>query len=105
MIVAHVQFPVNVTDKNDFINKMAATTAKYEGLKGLVRKYYMLNESGDRASGLYLWESRADAEAWYNDDWQNYMREAWGEAAQIDYFDCLIVVDNELVKTTVTEAA
>ena len=38
MIVARVQFPVNVSDKEDFIKKMAATTPKYEGMAGLTRR-------------------------------------------------------------------
>ncbi|MEH6639349.1 MAG: YdhR family protein [Porticoccaceae bacterium] len=105
MIVAHVQFPINTPDQNEFIKKMASTTSKYEGLAGLVRKYYMISENGKRASGLYLWESKQAAEAWYNDDWQKYMLDAWGEPAQIDYFDCPIIVDNEIPKTTVRDVA
>ncbi len=105
MIVAHVQFPINTPDQNEFIKKMAATTSKYEGLAGLVRKYYMISENGKRAGGLYLWESKQAAEAWYNDEWQKYMLDAWGEPAQIDYFDCPIIVDNEIPKTTVRDVA
>ena len=103
MIVAHVQFPVNIADKKAFIDQMAATTPKYEGLDGLIRKYYMLGEDGDRASGLYLWESKEKAEAWYNDEWMQYMTEAWGEAPKINFSDCPIVVDNEINKTTLAE--
>jgi len=54
---------VNIADKKAFIDQMSATTPKYEGLDGLIRKYYLIGESGDRASGLYLWESKEKAEA------------------------------------------
>ena len=67
MIVVRVQFPVNVSNKEDFIKKMAATTPKYEGLDGLTRKYYVMNDEGKQAGGIYLWETREHAEAWYND--------------------------------------
>ena len=105
MIAARVQFPVNVVDKEDFIKKMAATTPKYEGLAGLTRKYYVMTDEGKNAGGIYLWESKAQAEAWYNDDWLQYMTEAWGEPPLIEYRDCPIVVDNELAKVVTKDAA
>jgi Putative mono-oxygenase ydhR len=105
MIVARVQFPINVPDKAEFIKKMAATTPKYEGLAGLTRKYYVMAEDGGHAGGIYLWETREQAEAWYNDDWLKYMTEAWGEAPLLEYLDCPIVVDNELSKITTKDAA
>ena len=105
MIVARVQFPVNVSDKDEFIKKMAATTPKYEGLAGLVRKYYVMTEDSSQAGGIYLWESKDKAEAWYNDDWKKYMTEAWGEAPLLEYLDCPIVVDNELSKVVSKDAA
>ena len=40
-----------------------STAPKYRGLKGLLRKTYCLSEDGARACGIYLWESRADAES------------------------------------------
>lgn len=105
MIVVRVQFPVNVADKEDFIKKMAGTTPKYEGLAGLIRKYYVMTEEGQNAGGIYLWESKARAEAWYNDDWLQYMTEAWGEPPLIEYLECPIVVDNELAKVITKDAA
>ena len=54
MIVAQVRFPIAVADQQKFIDQMAATTPKYEGLDGLIRKYYMIAEDGNSACGLYL---------------------------------------------------
>jgi hypothetical protein len=105
MIVVRVQFPVNVPDSKEFIKKMNATTPKYKGLSGLTRKYYVISEDGKHAGGIYLWESRAQAESWYNDDWITYMTEAWGEAPLLEYLDCPIVVDNELSKVVTQDAA
>ena len=39
-----------------------ATAPKYMGLAGLVSKNYFLTEDGARAGGIYIWESRADAD-------------------------------------------
>jgi hypothetical protein len=105
MIVARVQFPIKVADKTEFIKKMAATTPKYEGLAGLTRKYYVMSEDGTHAGGIYLWETKQQAEAWYNDEWMKYMTEAWGEAPLLEYLDCPIVVDNELAKVVRKDAA
>jgi hypothetical protein len=38
-----------------------STAPKYLGKPGLVRKHYYITEVGDRAGGIYLWESKADA--------------------------------------------
>lgn len=105
MIVARVQFPVNVPDKDEFIKKMAATTPKYEGMAGLTRKYYVMSEDGKFAGGIYLWETKGQAEAWYNDEWRAYMTEAWGEPPVLEYLDCPIVVDNETAKVITKDAA
>ena len=104
MIVAQVQFPIGSADKQAFVDQMAATTPKYEGLDGLVRKYYMINEDGKSGCGLYLWQSREKADAWYSEEWIAYMTKAWGEAPEIIFFDCPIVVDNENNTTTVEAA-
>ena len=105
MIVVRVQFPVKVSNKDEFIKKMAATTPKYEGMEGLTRKYYVMNDEGDQAGGIYLWETREQAEAWYNAEWVKYMTEAWGEAPLLEYLDCPIVVDNDMDKVITKNAA
>jgi len=105
MIVVRVQFPVNVPDKEEFIKKMAATTPKYEGMDGLTRKYYVMSDDGKQAGGIYLWETRQHAEAWYDAEWTKYMTEAWGEAPLVEYLDCPIVVDNDMDKVITKNAA
>lgn len=95
MIVVRVQFPVTTDDIEGLKKKMLATAPKYEGLDGLTRKYYVMTEDNKAAGGIYLWESREKAEAWYNDEWTRYMTEAWGEPPLVEYLDCPIVVDNE----------
>ncbi|HZW72537.1 MAG TPA: monooxygenase, partial [Caldimonas sp.] len=41
------------------------TAPRYRDVPGLVRKAYVLSEDGATACGVYLWKSRADAEAMY----------------------------------------
>ena len=71
----------------------------HEKLDGLIRKYYLMSEDGQTAGGIYLWESKAKAEAWYNAEWVKNMTAAWGEAPMLEYLDCPVVVDAARVIT------
>ncbi len=94
MIIAHVRFPVPATNRAEFEQKLHASIVKYEKLDGLIRKYYIMTEDGKTAGGIYLWESKAKAQAWYTDEWAKNMTAAWGQAPMLEYLDCPIVVDS-----------
>lgn len=71
-----------------------STAPKYLGLPGLLRKCYVLSEDGRTAGGVYLWESRAEAEALYTEDWRRFVREKYGTEPTVSYFDSPVIVDN-----------
>lgn len=71
-----------------------STAPKYLGKPGLVRKHYYITESGDRAGGIYLWESKAAAEACYTHDWKAMVTEKYGVAPDILYAEVPVSVDN-----------
>jgi len=80
----------------------AGTAPKYRGIKGLIRKYYLLSEDGKTAGGVYLWETREAAQSKYDADWYAFIREKYGVDPQVTYFDSPVVVDNltgEIVAT------
>jgi hypothetical protein len=79
-----------------------STAPKYLGKPGLLRKHYYLGEHGDRAGGIYYWNSRADAEACYTPEWKAAVAEKYGAAPDIFYADVPVSVDNV---THVIEAA
>ena len=60
----------------------------------LVAKHHRNAEYGNIIMAVYS----------YNDEWIQYMTEAWGEAPTIDFSDSPIVVDNEINKTTLVES-
>lgn len=101
MIIAHVRFPVPAGDKGEFEKKLQASVVKYEKLDGLIRKYYIMSEDGETAGGIYLWESKAKAQAWYTDEWTKNMTAAWGQAPMLEYLDCPIVVDSARVHSRI----
>ncbi|MGH7038987.1 MAG: hypothetical protein ACREE1_12710, partial [Stellaceae bacterium] len=56
-------------------------------------------------SGVYLWESRAEAEAFYSGPWLNGIRERYGMDPEIRYFDTACITDNALAAVLLPEAA
>ena len=71
-----------------------STAPKYLGKPGLVRKHYYLTEAGDKAGGIYLWKSKADAEACYTPEWRAMVTAKYGAAPDIMYGNLLVSVDN-----------
>jgi len=71
-----------------------STAPKYQGLGGLVRKNYLLSEDGTRAGGVYVWETRADAERVYNAEWRKMVEAKYGSPPTVEYFDSPVMVDN-----------
>lgn len=71
-----------------------STAPKYRGVQGLLRKHYVLSEDGGTAGGVYLWNSRAEAEAMYTDSWRAFVREKYGTDPVVTYFESPVVVDN-----------
>jgi len=95
MIVAIVTFrlpkPVNL----DEITKTFQSTApRYKGVAGLLRKNYFVSEDGRRAGGIYVWETRADAERAYTPAWAKLVEGKYGTPPEIEYLHSPVMVDN-----------
>ncbi len=71
-----------------------STAPKYQDVTGLVRKCYILSQDGTTAGGIYLWNSRADADALYTEDWREFVRGKYGTEPLVTYFESPVVVDN-----------
>lgn len=93
MFIAIVQIPVSKRSKEDAISAGKASAPTFFGAKGLIRKYYLNGDEG--GGGVYLWESREAAEAWYNDEWRARMEKGFGVTPKLTYYDNHVVVDNE----------
>ena len=66
-----------------------------------MRKHYLLTEDGQECAGLYIWPSRAAAEAAHNAAWRATVEQRTGAAPTIRYFELQMLLDNEA--GTVTE--
>jgi hypothetical protein len=67
----------------------------------LVRKHYLLSEDGTECAGLYIWPTRAAAEAAHDAAWRAAVAQRTGSAPAIRYFELQMLLDNEA--GTVTE--
>jgi hypothetical protein len=57
-------------------------TPTYEGIPGLIRKYYGIAPDGSSLVGIYLWESQAAANAFYTADWVAMVTKRWAVPPQ-----------------------
>lgn len=95
MIVAIVTFKLSKRwTVADAASVFKSTAPKYLGKAGLVRKHYYISEAGDRAGGIYLWESKAAAEACYTREWEAMVTGKYGVAPEIVYAQVPVSVDN-----------
>jgi hypothetical protein len=87
------QLPKPIT-REQARNIFMSTAPKYQGMAGLVSKRYLLSEDGAAVGGVYLWNSKAEAQAVYTEAWRAYVREKYGTEPTVTYFDSPVVVDN-----------
>lgn len=71
-----------------------STAPKYQDVAGLIRKVYIYSEDDNTVGGIYLWNSRADAEAMYTESWKAFVREKYGTDPSVTYLESPVVVDN-----------
>ena len=70
------------------------TAPKYKDIPGLLRKNYFLSEDGRRAGGIYVWDSRADADRIYTAEWKQFVESKYGSPPTIEYLHSPVMVDN-----------
>ena len=96
-----VQFDLPKRSQEQAIAGGLGSALTYRGLKskGLISKHYLNGESG--AGGVYLWESRAAAEAWYTDSLMANLTQRFGAAPRLTWYDTHVTVDNLAGETRV----
>jgi hypothetical protein len=105
MITAIVRFklPANL-DAAKAAELFRNSAPKYQGLAGLVRKYYLFDAESRTGGGCYLWESREAAERVYNAEWRKMIVDRYGAPPEISFFETPVVVDNSAGKITMDAA-
>ncbi|MBI5439933.1 MAG: YdhR family protein [Deltaproteobacteria bacterium] len=95
MITALVLFRVGEpVDLETARSNFSASAHKYQGVPGLIRKYFLVDEDRVSLGGVYLWRSKEDAERFFTDALIRSITEKYGSAPSITYFETPVVVDN-----------
>ena len=76
------------------VETINATAHTYEGIPGLIRKYYGIAPGGGSLVGIYLWASKAAADAFYTADWQAMVTKRWGTPPQRQEWETPMVVES-----------
>ncbi len=82
------------TSRAQIVATIRATAHTYEGIPGLIRKYYGITPNADGLVGIYLWENRAAADAFYTADWIAAMTKRWAIPPQRQDWETPMVVES-----------
>jgi putative monooxygenase ydhR len=91
IVTFHLKQPATLAE---ITKTFQGTAPKYRGVPGLIRKNYFMSEDGRRAGGIYVWESRADAERMYTPDWKAFVESKYGTPPSVEYLYSPVMVDN-----------
>jgi len=100
-----VQFDRPRSSEEQAIKGGTASAPTYRNLasKGLIRKDYLNGDSG--GGGVYLWESRQAAEAWFTEAKVKELTERFGVRPRLTWYDTHVTVDNKAGETRVNGKA
>ena len=94
MIIAIVRIPFqgDRPPRDAVIENSLKSTPIYREVKGLISKHYLM---GDEANGgVYMFDTRENADAWYHDGWADWMEGRFGVRPTLEIFDNAVIVDN-----------
>src|ERR1700721_48477 len=100
-----VQFDLPKRTEEGAIKGGTSTAPIYRdlGKKGLIRKDYLKGDAG--TGGVYLWESRAAAEAWFTEDRIAELTRRFGARPRLTWYDTHVTGDNPQGETRVNGKA
>lgn len=78
----------------EMLEEARATLPRWRANKELLRKHYLVGSDG-YGGGLYIWPSREAAERAHNAEWQAGVEKRTGSKPSFQYFDLLMLLDNE----------
>lgn len=100
-----VQFDLPKRTEEQAVKGGTASAPIYRNLaaKGLIRKDYINGDAG--TGGVYLWDNRASAEAWFTEARIAELTERFGARPRLTWYDTHVTVDNLTDETRVNGKA
>ncbi|MEM7134960.1 MAG: YdhR family protein [Myxococcota bacterium] len=80
-----------------------AAAPRFASVPGLLRKYFVMSDEGS-AGGIYLWESRARADAYFDDAWESSMSRRYGKLPEVRFYDAPVLSPNPEGRTSGDDA-
>ncbi len=80
--------------KAEVVETIKATAHNYEGIPGLIRKYYGITPDGTALVGIYLWKNRDAADTFYTADWTAKMATRWASTPDRQDWETPMVVES-----------
>ena len=91
-------------NRQDLLDTINGAAPDFQGVPGLIRKYYGIAPDLKSVVEIYLWKSRAYADKFFNADWDGETSRRWESAPMMRQdFDAPMVVESEQ-KRLVSEA-
>lgn len=78
IVISTFSIPEQVS-REDVIAKFDQSAPIYRDLDGLISKHYLLNDDENKAGGVYVFQSRADADAWFTPEKIAWAEERFGK--------------------------
>jgi heme-degrading monooxygenase HmoA len=93
MITAIVEYTLPPSiGRQECLEHFTAIAPGFREIPGFRRKHFLYSDAGV-GGGVYLWDSREDAERFYSGPWLDGIRSRYGVDPKITYFETLVICD------------
>ena len=95
MITVIVSFNISTDLNSDTVkDKFLETAPIYKHVDGLIRKNYLLDIDKHTAGGVYTFETREQAEKWFDQERIDWITERYSNP-ELTYYNTPVLVDND----------
>jgi heme-degrading monooxygenase HmoA len=93
MITAIVEYSLPPSlGRQECLEHFTKIAPGFREVPGFLRKHFLYSDTGV-GGGVYLWETREDAERFYSGSWLAGIRSRYGVDPKITYFETLVICD------------
>ena len=95
MITVIVSFKISTDLNAEAVkDKFLETAPMYKDVDGLIRKNYLLDIEKHTAGGAYTFETREQADKWFDQERIDWITERYSRP-ELTYYDTPVLVDND----------
>ncbi|MCD6680668.1 MAG: hypothetical protein LT102_08455 [Burkholderiaceae bacterium] len=85
--------------REEVVEGMRAVAPRWRADGQLIRKTFLYDAANARTGALYLWKTKAAADAAHDDTWLEGVRTKYGSTPTRQFFETPLIVDNALGQT------